>query len=101
MILVAPIAYYEVKRGLLAVNALKSLSELDNFCRAFGIGKLDNNILDDAAEIWAMHKKAGKPRDDADILIAAFCKTNGFTLVTRNTKHFNTISGLNAQNWVD
>jgi len=37
--------------------------------------------------------------DYADIIIAACCMENGYTLVTHNTKHFIDISGLLMDDW--
>jgi len=98
-ILVAPIAYYEIKRGLLAVNSQKRLKEFDDFCQLFGIGLLDNSILDIAANIYAEQRRMGYIMEDADIFIAAFCKNQSFALVTNNTKHFTHISGLKLIDW--
>jgi len=36
---------------------------------------------------------------NADILIAAYCLANNFTLVTRNTRDFERVEGLNFVNW--
>ena len=36
---------------------------------------------------------------DADILIAAFCLENDYTLVTNNTKDFVNIKGLLINDW--
>jgi tRNA(fMet)-specific endonuclease VapC len=38
---------------------------------------------------------------DADILIAAYCLVNDYTLVTNNTNDFNRIDGLKLVNWKD
>jgi predicted nucleic acid-binding protein len=59
-ILVAPIAYYEIKRGLMAINSQTRLREFDNFCKLFGAGQFDNSDLDMAAEIYAEQRKAGR-----------------------------------------
>jgi len=98
-VIVAPIAYYEIKRGLLAIEAKKRLSEFEKFCELFGVGKLDNNILDVAAGIYAEQRNMGRMTEDADIFIAAFCRYWNFSLVTNNTKHFERISGLNLFDW--
>ncbi len=42
-------------------------------------------------------KKIGR----ADLLIASIALGQNATLVTRNTKHFGLVSGLNHVNWVD
>ena len=98
-ILVAPIAYYEIKRGLMAVGSQKRLKEFDKFCELFGVGRLDNNILDIAASIYAEQRRKGRMIEDADIFIAAFCKYKSFSLVTNNTKHFEQIPDLVLFDW--
>jgi predicted nucleic acid-binding protein len=52
-----------------------------------------------AASIWAMLRKMGKTVGDADIIIAAYCMENEYTLVTHNTKHFIDINGLLINDW--
>jgi len=54
---------------------------------------------EEAATIYAQTRKAGRPVDDNDILIAAFCIVNGYTLVTNNTKHFTDINSLLIVDW--
>jgi predicted nucleic acid-binding protein len=98
-LIIAPIVYYEVKRGLIAVNSQKLLKEFNDLCEVFGVGRLDNSILDDAIDIYVEQRKAGRTPEDADIFIAAFCKRHGFTLVTHNMKHFASITGLNVLDW--
>ena len=41
----------------------------------------------------------GQPFDDVDLMIAAFCITNDYTLVTNDTRHFEHINGLKFINW--
>jgi predicted nucleic acid-binding protein len=98
-VVIAPIAYYEVRRGLLAVCGKRWLEKFDNLCALLGVGTLNNDILDAAAEIYAEQRKIGRPMQDADIFIAAFCRVEGFTLVTNNTKHFEYVSGLRLCDW--
>jgi tRNA(fMet)-specific endonuclease VapC len=98
-VLIAPIAYYEVKRGLMAVNSLKLLKEFDDLCEVFGVGRLDNDILDIAADIYVEQRRAGRTSEDADLFIAAFCIKHEYTLVTHNTKHFETVPGLSLLDW--
>ncbi|MCL2615547.1 MAG: type II toxin-antitoxin system VapC family toxin [Dehalococcoidia bacterium] len=98
-LIIAPIAYYEIRRGLVAVNSVKRLIKFEHLCEVFPVGKLDNAILDIAADIYVELKGKGSLINDADILIAAFCKQHGFTLVTNNIKHFESISGLPLLNW--
>ena len=98
-VLISPIAYYEVKRGLLAIKAEKRLKEFTALCSTLGVGQLNNSILDLAADIYCELRNKKWNVDDADILTAAYCKNHGFTLVTNNLKHFEIISGLNYSDW--
>ena len=98
-LLVAPIAYYEVKRGLLAVNSRKRLDEFEKFCDFAGVGQLDNRILSIAADIYVAQRKKSKSMGDADVFIAAFCRLHNFILVTHNTKHFEHIEDLPLEDW--
>ena len=99
-ILIGPIAYYEVKRGLLAIKAERRLMEFTALCKVLGVGQLDNFLLDFAADIYSELRKKRQNIEDADILTAAFCKLHDFTLVTHNTKHFQVIAGLQYCDWM-
>ena len=66
------------------------------------------NYTEKAADIHAMLrsklKKAGKPTQKSDSLIASIALANHMILVTRNTKHFAPIQGvseLQAENWFE
>jgi len=98
-VLISPIAYYEVKRGLIAIKAEKRLREFAALCKILSIGQLDNSLLDYAAEIYNELRNKKQTIEDADILTAAFCISHNFTLVTHNTKHFEAISGLQYCDW--
>jgi predicted nucleic acid-binding protein len=98
-VLIGPIAYYEVKRGLMAISAQKRLKEFAALCTVLGVGHLDNTFLDAATEIYVELRGKNQTIEDADILTAAFCKSHDFTPVTHNTKHFEAISGLHYCNW--
>ena len=98
-IVILPIVYYEIKRGLISCNAINKLKAFDNLCNIFGIDDLDIKILDIAADIYATRKLQGRSIEDADILIAASCLARNYTLVTNNEKHFEDIGGLRMVNW--
>ena len=99
-VLISPIAYYEVKRGLQAIRAEKRLREFTSLCQILGIGQLDNSLLDFAADIYRELSDKKLTIEDADILTAAFCKSHDFTLVTHNEKHFENMSGLHYCDWI-
>jgi predicted nucleic acid-binding protein len=96
---IPPVAYYEVKRGFMAINATKRMGDFAKMCKKYPVGELDNSILEEAARIYAELKPKGINIDDNDIYIAAYCKVHGLTLVTNNTRHFGNISGLSLADW--
>jgi len=98
-IVITPIAYYEVKRGLLLIDAVKQINKFDDFCNLFPVGKFGDYLLEDAIKIYVHERKEKRNTEDADILIAAFCLHNNYILVTDNTKHFTNIPGLQIVNW--
>ena len=100
--LVIPLmAYYEVKRGLLAVKASKKMKHFEQFCNIIGVDDMSFDVLDKAAYIYDDLRTKGRLVDDADIIIAAFCIVNNCVLVTNNIKHFEIIAGLQIENWID
>ena len=98
-IVITPIAYYEVKRGLLLINATKQLSKLETLCELFPVGELGDYLLEDAIDIYVQERKAHRNTEDADIFIAAFCIHHNYILVTDNIRHFQGIPELRLVNW--
>ena len=58
-------------------------------------------IWNEAAQLYSKLRRIGKLPGDADILIAAFCIGNGYTLVTNNTQHFADMDELQIVNWAE
>jgi predicted nucleic acid-binding protein len=98
-IVIPPLVYYEVKRGLMLINATKKLEEFEVFCELFPVGELSNYLLEESIKIYVQERKAGRNIEDADIFIATFCIHNNYILITDNLKHFKNINNLNAINW--
>jgi predicted nucleic acid-binding protein len=99
-VLIAPIAYYEVRRGLVAIDSQRRLGEFEKFCKLFPVGQSDTAVFDRAALIYKQLKSNKALIEDADILIAAFCMRYELTLITHNVKHFERIPGLSFTDWV-
>ncbi len=97
--IIPPMVYYEVKRWLLIKNAAVQLSEFEKLCRYTVKVVMDEFAWEKAIEISVNLTRKGKPIDDVDILIAAYCITNDYVLVTNNTRHFEEIDGLQHTNW--
>jgi tRNA(fMet)-specific endonuclease VapC len=90
---------YEVRRGLLRTRATKALASFDQFCRTSTVLPVDELVFDRAASLWTHAYRAGHPRADADLLIAATALEHSLVLVTGNIRHFSWISGLIIEDW--
>lgn len=94
------ITYYEVKRGLLAVNATRQLADFQQFCTDYEVLFLDDiEIIEQACKIHADLKIKGTPIQDADVLIAATAITRGLVLVS-NDSDLLRVDGLSLENWL-
>ncbi|MCL2773021.1 MAG: PIN domain-containing protein [Oscillospiraceae bacterium] len=96
---IPPLVYYEINRGLFALNAAAKLKEFDKLCQQFGIGEMNHAIWDESVKIYAKLKNQGNIIEDADIFIAAYCIVNNYILITNNVNHFERIDNLNYINW--
>lgn len=99
VIVIPPSTYYEIRRGFKHKSAPGKEFAFSLICQSFEVGKMDIVAWEEAADIYAYTRKAGKSIEDNDILIAAFCIVNGYTLVSNNTKHFVNIKGLHLVDW--
>ena len=94
------VSHYEIKRGLLAVNAIRKLKIYDEIRKQFLMLFLDNEqVFDKAAQIHANLKQRGELIEDADIFIAATALIQNLILVSGDS-HFQRISDLNTENWI-
>jgi len=100
-VIIPPIAYYETRRGLVDYHAPVKLAAFEQLCNMLGVDEMDVETLNKAAGIYAALKKVGQLIEDSDILIAATCLVNDYTLITDNTRHFERIDGLQVVNWVE
>ncbi|MTJ31748.1 type II toxin-antitoxin system VapC family toxin [Aphanizomenon sp. UHCC 0183] len=100
LISISCITFFEVKRGLFAVKAIKQLERFDDFCKDFQIIFLDDlAILEKASEIHANLRLRGLPIQTEDILIAATAIVKGFILVS-NDSDLLRVEGLSLENWL-
>ena len=94
------ITYYEVKRGLLAVNATRKISDFLVLCQEAQVLLLDDlEIIERASEIYADLKRKGRQIQDADILIAATAIAQGLILVSDDSDMLR-VQGLTVENWL-
>jgi len=99
-IVLPPIVYYEIKRWLIFLNADAKVRSFDALCEILDIEDMERSAFETAATEHARIKRAGYNLDDGDILIAAYCIANEYTLATNNLKHFELFEGLSIVNWL-
>ena len=99
------IVAYEVRRWLedRPTRQMKVFSS--QFSNLFHIveskSEINAYVWDIAVKIYIDLKQKGQLLDDADILIAAYCLSKDYILVTRNERDFKRIANLNFVNWYD
>ena len=98
------IVNYEIKRGFCVQSSprkeatYKLFTSPTSFC---SITDMDNGSLERAEQVFADLYNKRLTVGELDILIAAFCLENDYTLVTNNTKDFENIDGLVIEDWVN
>ena len=90
---------FEVVRGFRWKKAAAKLATFEQLCNSMTIYSVTDDVLDRAADLWADGATQGKPKMDADIIIAATALIHGRELVTGNLAHFDWISGLTVSTW--
>jgi tRNA(fMet)-specific endonuclease VapC len=101
-LVIPQIVHYEMKRGFRILHAPKKeaaykvLTESAGFC---DVKKIDVYSWERAEQVYADLYNKRFTAGELDILIAAFCIENDYTLVTDNVKHFEAIDGLQIVNW--
>jgi tRNA(fMet)-specific endonuclease VapC len=100
-ICITAITYYEIKRGLIAINKSQSVVTFDKISNSWAHILLDKlEIFDRAAKIYNDLKAQGIEGHDADILIAAatLCLGSDTVLVTYDND-FDHIPDLKKEKW--
>jgi len=77
----------------------KLFRDKTDFCQSISVGLFDEAVWQKAAHVFAMLYQQGIVVDDADVLIAAYCLVNEYTLVTNNKRHFENIDELKFVDW--
>ncbi len=99
-VFISCITYYEVKRGLISINAARQLADFNQFCIDYDILFLDNiEIIEQACKIHADLKIKGTPIQDADVLIAATAIIRGLILVSHDSDLLR-VEGISLENWL-
>jgi tRNA(fMet)-specific endonuclease VapC len=99
-VFISCITYYEVKRGLLAINATRQLADFQQFCQTYKSLLIDDmTIIETACEIHVDLKRRGLIIQEQDILIAATAITRGLILVS-NDSDLLKVQGVKLENWL-
>jgi tRNA(fMet)-specific endonuclease VapC len=99
-IVIPPISYYEIVRGLYAVDSKNKLKSFKVMSDRLGQGSMEKTDWIKTAELYARCRKSGQTMAESDLLQAGFCLQHGYVLVTHNTKHFSHINDLDLEDWV-
>lgn len=91
------IAYYEVKRGLLANKASGKLAIFDTQIKKLGLVQMTEHTFECAAQIYAHPKQGGNIIEDADLFIGASALENNAILITNNAHHLQRIPNLQIE----
>jgi predicted nucleic acid-binding protein len=100
-ILIPPMAYYEVLRGLLTRNANKKAAKLkEMYQNSYALIQIpENDVFEKAADIFVELKQKGFTVGSNDIIIASWSMLADSVLITDNVKDFENIGGLRFENW--
>jgi tRNA(fMet)-specific endonuclease VapC len=98
--IIPPFVNYEIRRGLIIKPIPAHEKAYNVICDNCSIEEMTADVWEHAAKIYAELYNKRLTVSDADIIIAAFCIVNGYTLVTHNTKDFEHIKDLQFIDWI-
>ena len=91
---------YEIRRGFRILPAPAKEAYYNTLTDKGGRCKIiEMNAWDRAVDVYAGLYGKKQTIGEIDILIAAICLKNAYTLVTNNTRHFENIDGLMLTDW--
>ena len=93
------ITVFEVWKGSGEIHDRHKIEKLVLLLESMNILNLDYNSAKEAGIISANLKKEGKEIEPEDCMIAGIAKSNRVKLLTRITKHFERIYGLNIETY--
>lgn len=99
LMIIPAVVNYEIMRGFYHTKNTDKEVNYTKIRQHCPVDEVDSAIWDCAALLWSNLRKARRNIGDADILIAAHCIINGYTLATHNTKHFQCINNLIVEDW--
>ena len=79
----------------------RTLERLEGFLEPFEIIPFDDQVCYQYAKIRCQTERAGRIVGPNDLLIAAIVAFNAGILITKNTREFSVIDGLNLEDWTE
>ncbi len=99
-IFIPSIVVYELEVGIAKSNdPAKRIKQLDQLLAQTNTLEFGLKEAKESAAIRAELEKEGTPIGPMDTLIAGMARAHNLILITRNTKEFKRIMGLNLENW--
>jgi len=98
-IIIPPYVDFEIRRELRYANATTKEMLYQQLCNSCEIGEMRRETWIYAASLYSDMRHNSFTVGDADLLIAAFCLIDEYTLVTNNTKDFNKFNNLTHVDW--
>lgn len=99
--LCTPVLWELTTGALKAQDPRSQLARLEAVKNRFEVVPLDLAAAEEAAKVRAHLEAQGTPIGPVDTLIAGIALSRNLTLVTRNTREFGRVGGLNVENWYD
>lgn len=98
---VPSVVMMELRRGLIAQEAVRRLAELERFVRTYAwIESVDDEVAYEAATLWADTGRGADARSELDRLVAAIAIVGGFDLVSASPRPPR-VDGLRVWRWED
>ena len=79
----------------------RALATLAHLVATTPVAPLDEEVARHYGQIRCELQKRGLPIGNNDLWIAAHARAKGWILVTRNTREFERVEGLQLENWAD
>ena len=101
-ICISSVTYAELVHGVEKSQAIeKNRLALALLLANIEIVSFDSLAAESYGKIRADLEKAGTPIGPLDMMIAGHARSQGYTIVTNNTKEFQRVRDLKLENWVE
>lgn len=101
-IAISTINLFELEYGMgKSDNRIKMDSYVVSLCRRYAVLDFDRAASQQAGVIRALLDTRGTPIGPYDIQMAGIALSKNLTVVTRNTREFVRVPGLQVENWYD